>query len=87
MQQLDHSSSSTSDERRSSRTLGLRDHNPKLSAIDNPVVVSVELGFEGEGCRLRGHAWSQLDGGGAEKLVDVGHCLRVYIPALLSPII
>jgi hypothetical protein len=72
--------------------LDLRDHNPKLSAIDNPVVVSVELGFEGEGCRLHGHAWSQLDDGGAEKLVDVGYFLavlrsRVLLPIPLSPLI
>jgi hypothetical protein len=74
---------------RKAYTQHLRDHNPKLSAIDNPVVVSVELGFEGESCRLHGHAWSQLDDGGAEKFADVGDFLAVddALPILRSPLI
>jgi hypothetical protein len=64
----------------------LRDHNPKLRAIDNPVVANVELGFDGDGGAEQTHAWSQLEDGGAEQLADGGHFLRVDT-LLLSSII
>jgi hypothetical protein len=33
---------------------------PEFSTIGHPVVVSVELGADGESGRQRGHAWSQV---------------------------